>query len=75
MEGGLDVRARHVLDDGLHCMTEDAAVHLRRGRYSFFAGITIVGQRQACDCYPGQNECTPWRRLVTSIMIAIERRW
>ena len=34
LEGGLDVRARR-LDDGLCCLTEDAAVQLHRRRCSF----------------------------------------
>ena len=48
---GLDVRARR-LDDGLCCLTEDAAVQLHRGRCSFFFEVTIVAQRQASDCSP-----------------------
>ena len=36
--GGLDVRARR-LDNGLCCLTKDAAVQLHRGTCSFFAGL------------------------------------
>ena len=37
MEGSLDARARR-LENGLCCLTEDAAVQLHWGRCSFFAG-------------------------------------
>ena len=40
MESGLDDRARR-LDDGLCCLTEDAAVHLYRRRCGFFTGIPL----------------------------------
>ena len=51
MEGSLDLTARR-LDDGLCCLTEDAAVQLHRRRYSFLVGVTIVEQWQASDCNP-----------------------
>ena len=41
MEGGLDVRARR-LDDGLYCLTEDAAAQLQQRKCSFFAGSPLL---------------------------------
>ena len=47
----LDVRARR-LDDGLCCLTEDAALQLHQRKCNFFVGVTIVVQRQASNCSP-----------------------
>ena len=44
-EGGLDVRSRR-FDNGLYCLTEDAAVQLHRRISSFFVAVTIVAKRQ-----------------------------
>ena len=41
MKGGLDVTTRP-LDDGLCCLTEDAAVQLHRGRCSLFEGSQLL---------------------------------
>ena len=65
MEGGLYVRDRE-LNDGLCCWTEDAAGQLHRGgggggggEMYFFSGLNIVAQREASDCSPSENKCTP----------------
>ena len=48
MEGGLGVRARR-LDNGLRCLTEDAAVQPHRG-YAASSWCHHCAQRQASDC-------------------------